>query len=33
MVLGFVLIAMVFLAPRGISAMLEEKPLPKQEDA
>ena len=25
MVLGFVLIAMVFLAPRGISALLEKK--------
>jgi ABC-type branched-subunit amino acid transport system permease subunit len=25
MVLGFVLIAMVFLAPRGISALLEDK--------
>ena len=33
MVLGFVLIAMVFLAPRGISAMLEEKPVSKREDA
>jgi ABC-type branched-subunit amino acid transport system permease subunit len=25
MVLGFVLIAMVFLAPRGVSALLESK--------
>ncbi len=32
MVLGFVLIAMVFLAPRGLSAMLEEKPAQKRED-
>lgn len=33
MMLGFVLIGMVFLAPRGISAMLEEKPHARQEDA
>ena len=32
MVLGFVLIAMVFLAPRGISAMLEERTITKRED-
>ncbi len=32
MVLGFVLIAMVFLAPRGLSAMLEEKTVQKRED-
>ena len=32
MVLGFVLIAMVFLAPRGISAMLEERSTAKRED-
>lgn len=33
MVLGFVLIAMVFLAPRGISAMLEERSPEKREKA
>ena len=33
MVLGFVLIAMVFLAPRGISAMLEERSTAKREEA
>ena len=32
MVLGFVLIAMVFLAPRGISAMLEQRTTSKRED-
>jgi ABC-type branched-subunit amino acid transport system permease subunit len=32
MVLGLVLIAMVFLAPRGISAMLEERTTAKRED-
>jgi ABC-type branched-subunit amino acid transport system permease subunit len=32
MVLGFVLIAMVFLAPRGISAMLEERTTAKREE-
>ena len=33
MVLGLVLIAMVFLAPRGISAMLENKVAAKREEA
>ena len=32
MVLGLVLIAMVFLAPRGISAMLEQRTTSKRED-
>jgi len=32
MVLGFVLIAMVFLAPHGISAMLEERTTSKREE-
>ena len=32
MVLGFVLIAMVFLAPRGISAMLEQRTTSQRED-
>jgi len=32
MVLGFVLIAMVFLAPHGISAMLEQRTTSKRED-